>query len=583
MVFLPSKTLRRTTIVGLLYAALACGATWPLVTRLSSSLPMGREVVATVPLLNLWTLWWNCDRLGQGYAGYWNAPIFHPMDGAFAFSEPQPWTATAALCVAGGQPALGYNLLLIAALVLNGLLGWRLLCRAGLREEAAMVGGGWLVTLPFVHNELGVLQLVPLFGMLWTIERLVMFREGPTFRRAALLGVAVAMTYATCIYYTLFMALVLAPSGLVLVGRHVLQPRVWLQLALGGMVAAVAILPLAVSQRRALAAQETARPAALLQQLSARPVDYLVEPWPSPCGWSWPWAAPRERIRLSPGWIKYGLAALGLLAGLRDSRTRRWAVFGAVLLAAGFLMSIGPRIGWPGFSPYAFLAAVVPGLEQARNVYRFGVFVQLGVVFLAAIALDYAAGLPAWLRRQATSARFRTVAGWAVVVGVGGLAMFETWPPQQTLFECPPAAANQGWLTWLRDETPDSAVLACVPFPAGRTVADYESTALWMYFQIWHRRPLVNGYSGVFPEDFLRLKQLMAGFPDEPSLEALAARDVAFCVVRDGEVTTKIGDGHAFDRHALRRVHRDARAGIAIYRLETAEAGRQASGEAPPP
>jgi len=32
--------------------------------------------VPTVPRLNLWTLWWNSERLLHGYRGYWHAPVF---------------------------------------------------------------------------------------------------------------------------------------------------------------------------------------------------------------------------------------------------------------------------------------------------------------------------------------------------------------------------------------------------------------------------------------------------------------------------------------------------------------------------
>jgi len=32
--------------------------------------------VPAVPRLNLWTLWWNSERLLHGYRGYWQAPIF---------------------------------------------------------------------------------------------------------------------------------------------------------------------------------------------------------------------------------------------------------------------------------------------------------------------------------------------------------------------------------------------------------------------------------------------------------------------------------------------------------------------------
>ena len=52
----------------------------------------GSSQVATVPLFNLWTIWWNADRLRHGLKDYWDAPIFYPERDTFAFSEPQPTT-----------------------------------------------------------------------------------------------------------------------------------------------------------------------------------------------------------------------------------------------------------------------------------------------------------------------------------------------------------------------------------------------------------------------------------------------------------------------------------------------------------
>ena len=43
----------------LFFALVAVAATWPLVCHFETALPMGTERAATVPLFNLWTIWWN--------------------------------------------------------------------------------------------------------------------------------------------------------------------------------------------------------------------------------------------------------------------------------------------------------------------------------------------------------------------------------------------------------------------------------------------------------------------------------------------------------------------------------------------
>ena len=101
----------------LAYLVLAVAATWPLARNLDDTLPLGTEPVASVPLFNLWTLWWNADRALHLGADYWDAPIFFPAESAFAFSEAQPTTVVVAPLVwASETPAAAYNVYLPGAL-----------------------------------------------------------------------------------------------------------------------------------------------------------------------------------------------------------------------------------------------------------------------------------------------------------------------------------------------------------------------------------------------------------------------------------------------------------------------------------
>ena len=68
----------RPTFVVVLYLLVALVQTAPLAVHLRTSIPFGNDTVPTIARLNLWTLWWNADRLRHGYRGYWDAPIFYP-------------------------------------------------------------------------------------------------------------------------------------------------------------------------------------------------------------------------------------------------------------------------------------------------------------------------------------------------------------------------------------------------------------------------------------------------------------------------------------------------------------------------
>lgn len=549
------------------YLGLALVATWPLPKHMHDSLPLGMEPVATVPLFVTWSIWWNCNRLKHGYADYWQAPIFHPAPDTFALSEPLPLTALGLpLLAVTGSRALLYNTLLLLSLTLNGFCAFHLLRRVRLRPWPALAGGALVEVLPFVFNELGVLQLVPLFGILLTIRQLFVFSIRPTLGRGALVGLAFALTYYLCSYYGLFLAVALPLPGLWLLGRRLLQPRTWGWLALGAVLAACLIAPLVQAQLRVGRVYPMKRPMSLLVQLSAQAKDYAVPPWQPWCGLAPLAEYDRVHIHLLPGWIKYGLAAVGIAAGLWRRRLRRWTVFCVLLLLTGFLLSLGPNLRLGSWAPYEQLMEWVPGLDTARNVFRFAVFAQLAIALLAAAGLQTLGhvGPLRWpsLKRKAATV---TVAAMATLLAAGALA--ELWPPRQELFQLAPARWNREWLSYLKYSTEPESVVACVPFPTGITAEAYEATTLWMYWGTFHERRMVNGYSGFFPQSFLDLKEAMAQFPNAESLRQLQAAGVDYCVVMRALWTPEALATHPDAAGQLQLVFADEEAQIDIYQL----------------
>ena len=139
----PRRQRRRVAWAGGLaaaYLAMALVSVWPLPTRLGSVLSQGTDRAATVPLFQAWSMWWVSDRLANGFSGIWDAPIFHPTRTTFLFSDPMLLVGIigAPVIWVGGSPALAYNLLLLLALLTNGLFGYGLLrCAGQLRPVAA--------------------------------------------------------------------------------------------------------------------------------------------------------------------------------------------------------------------------------------------------------------------------------------------------------------------------------------------------------------------------------------------------------------------------------------------------------------
>ena len=187
---------RYATALFIIYFLWALCLTYPLVQHPFSHIPLGDEKVATVPFFNLWTLQWNIDQLMQGYPRYWDAPIFAPLNGTFAFSEPQPLSAllAAPFWIGFQSPAFGYNIVVILFLILNGWFAHWLLKSWGISSLPAFLAGLIMMALPFVAQEMGVLQLIALFGFLWSLlflSRFLLNRRGVLNRQT---GVGLALT-----------------------------------------------------------------------------------------------------------------------------------------------------------------------------------------------------------------------------------------------------------------------------------------------------------------------------------------------------------------------------------------------------
>jgi hypothetical protein len=528
-----------------LFALLAVWATWPLARHAGDALPLGTERVATVPLFNLWTVWWNADRATHGFRGYWDAPIFHPTPNTFSFSEPQPtMLVVAPLVRAAETPVVAYNVYLLLALTLNGWSAFRLLRRLELDRLVALFGGGMVSMLTIVHWQLGVLQLVPLFGAIWALHALYDFGERPAVGTGVRLGLAFALTFLLCIYHALFLSVLLLLAGGWLLGRQMIRWKTWANLLPGAAASLLVILPALVVLRAETKEHNWKRTERELLNLSAAWGDYTVTPWPQlvPLG-DFADEERRPYWQLSPGWLKLGLAAVGIVWGLALRRWRCWTLFCATLTVAALALSLGPRFTIGSWTPYGLLVDYYPGFAQARNVFRFAYFAQLGIALLAVLGVQCAAASGRWLGERATAAAgfgnraLPALLSGIVAVAVGGPAVAEVRPPTQKLFFLPPLEENRAWIAWVKENTPSDAVLACLPFPRGRTAAAYQETTVWMYWGTFHRRRMVNGYSGFFPRPFLDLKEEMEYFPDPESLEAVREYDVAWSVIHRSWVT----------------------------------------------
>ena len=556
------RLLARMAILAL-YAALALAATWPLAQAPARTLPTGGVQTATVPLFNLWTIWWNADRLRHGFRGYWNAPIFHPVRDSFAFSEPQPTTILVAPIIwLTGSRVLAYNVYLWLSLVLNAAMALRLLRRVGVRPLPAVGGGAAMLLLPIVHWQLDVLQLVPLWGILWTWIALVKTSRRPTLLHGAEYGAAFGITFLTCGHQGLFLAVLTAAAAWVL-PRQWLSVRTWSAALAAIVVAAVLIVPVAARLRHAAKENDFTRTPEIVAQLSAEPGDYTCPSGKQLIDLGRGTARPFWS--LSPGWIKLGLAVIGAALGLSRRRGRRWTAFLLITAVLAYFLSLGPNLYLGQWQPWWTLTHIVPGFSQVRNVFRFAFFVQMAVVLLAVQGVQ---GLCLLDRRLLAKQSWRYAGGTGIVL-LALAALVETRPDGPNIATAPDAGANSGWIRFVREATPAGRAIACLPVAGSNHMEDYEVTTRWMYFGTFHHVPLVDGYSGFFPGQHFEIRDALNRAPfAESTLQRLADAGAEFLLVDRAALSDLPAAPFRTGSIALEPVFADS-LGIDIYRIRS--------------
>ena len=599
----------RRLVALLVVMVMSVTTTWPLVTRLDRSIPQGGESSATVPVFNLWTVGWNLDRAWSGYHSFWDAPHFHPTAKSLALSEP----LIASQALAGLRwlpPPVAYNVFLLLAVAFNAGMTWLVLSRRRVSWPVALLVSYAMARLPFVHWQLGLLQCVLVAGMIGTIH---FGEEAFAKRRASSIWLAAAcfdLTFLACGYYALFLVLILpflvavrlsaetrqlvatvfgrmnrARRAAMAVDResrsgnssgdsnapaHSKRPLILG--ILGGVLILAAIVPAALVQSQVLSDPNYERPRELIQELSARPTDYLATPfseWFQFVGVSrWHEAG---RWKLSLGLLKVALALVGLVVGLRSRVRRAWTLTWFAVTVGAFVGSLGLNFQIAGWCPYATLMDWMPTLARLRNPSRMAVLVQIGVVFLAAESLLWLYRRVRIICRRSAPARLGIVSRSNVLAGLiwllGLVACWEVPLPTLRFVDIPSVDSQRGWIGWLKEHTPHDAVIAHVPFPTGPLPKDYESEAWAMYWGLFHQRRMVNGYSGFFPPSYLALKSQMQSFPDESSFAALRSRGATYCICRQSFLDEHPISADPVNEGSWEVVETDRSAGVVILRL----------------
>lgn len=569
-----------TAAVG--YATLTIVLTWPLVTQVAHVLPHDLGD----PMLNTWILWWNAHAVPLTET-WWNAPMFSPATGVVAFSENLLGLSVLATPIQwlGGGPVTAYNVVFLLSFPFSALAAHALALTLTGRHDAATLAGLIFGFNPYRIAHLPQIQLLVAFWMPVALVALHAYMRGRQRRWLVLFGTAWLLQALSNGYYLLFFPVLLAlwvawfvglrqrgrplaaiaatwiMSSLPLIPlflkyraiheRHGLQRdfgeidgfgadltsfldaspllKFWKLPVLfhrpegelfPGAVAVLLVVVAVLVRFFALRAGRRARATAVL--LAVAIVFATIALSASLAG---PWSltiAGRTLLSVTLVAKPLSIACIALLLALAceprvidAARTCSALGFYALATAAMYLLSLGPRprfLGSPFLyqAPYTWLIDL-PGYSSIRVPARFA---MLGVLCLAvAASLGFA-----WL-----TSRLTTRARWAVaavaIAGIAGDSWIRTLPQPRVPLR----------YAMLESAPSDARVME---LPLGGTEEDTAA----MYRSTFHRRTLINGYSGFFPLHYTILAAALEG-ADQAVLGHLAASTPLVVVVdmkRDG-------------------------------------------------
>jgi hypothetical protein len=365
------------------------------------------------------------------------------------------------------------------------------------------------------HGHLHLIWLWPLPLSALLLER---WFDGPTVLRAGAWLAVVLIGLLTSWYIAVMVALLnLIVFGVLLATTRTLTERsVWHRLVhMFGAAVIVSAVMVPVARPYVGLRANPAEAAAFSADLEA----YLIPPEHTLAGRWWRNhvdARPRSiygETTLFAGWIAVALGLVGMVVLVRDARVPRLAWVFPALVAAGFLLSLGPSpplLGGPALAPFGWLT-ILPGFDGMRAPARFALVCMLGLSGLAALGAS-------WVSSRAGRR------GPFVVAALVPLMLLEWFvvgfPAGKPEVHGIPAIYR----------TPEvRAARAIVSLPEYRDRQDWFLGGDYLYYSTAHWRPIVNGFGRSEPPTQPAVIAAVRAFATDPA--PVAALGVQYVVV----------------------------------------------------
>jgi hypothetical protein len=514
----PPRTARRAAravAVCALYGALVIILTWPLARCAPACLSNTTFTARYDALFVGWALAHETRALATAPATFLDGAIFHPARRALLYGEAAfgALPLFAPVFLATANPTLALNVVFLggAALTATALHGV-VVALGGSHAAGALAGLAFLLTPWVLWTWVPAAPNYALLAWLPVIVLLAFRARSGRARTLVPLGGAVVLQGAVSPYLA---AAVLAPLGVLggwrLLRRHNGVPMVGVVL-----VAAMALAALYAPQLRLRLANPGLAEQTWWPIVSPPPI-MLPSGLGNPTR---PTAVPTAAL------LTVGAGLLALVAPGHGRRLAPAVAHTAFWAIAGTLLSLPPVVWLAGHRlalPHASIAGWLPVYRILRQPERLGATALVGLALLAGLAFEVCAqriepvARPEALRR---AIRPLLLAALALVAwqeyGVRTGARLGAYPLMHPPGPNSPLVGAVAALGGPVLELPVATM-----GPRGTVAPPQQARA--MYRAIYHRQPLVNGYSGYWPNGFEARMRLARALPDPAALRALRA------------------------------------------------------------
>jgi hypothetical protein len=232
------------------------------------------------------------------------------------------------------------------------------------------------------------------------------------------------------------------------------------------------------------------------------------------------------------------LSGIGILASYKR---KRYMVCIFMLTAfVSFILSLGNEQSFSigSFStgtlkmPYYYMYKIFPIFQIVRVPARFGIFVVLSLSALSAMGINY-------LMKVKTG---KLISGLLLC-----LFFIEVWQIRTPYVSIPSGASIPKVYGWVRLQ-PEPMILAEVPislFYHGNSMEDqlylsysnlkepdiYALETYRIYFSTFHKKRMLNGYTGFLPESYNNVAAILENFPSDYSISTIRDMGITHVIV----------------------------------------------------